>query len=242
MLAARAARPHHLDVEVLGADLDLHLVRLGHDADGRHRRVDAALRLGLGHPLDAVPAALEAEGLEDAVALDAERHFLVAAGLAFAGGDFVEAPALDAGVPGVHLVQAAGEQRGFVPAGAGADFDDDAVEVFERIDEQQVFEFQPEGVAARPEVGEFFLGHRAELGVGLFGENLLTAGDGRFEVLQFEVRLDEFRQRPVLFRGLRELDRVVDDGGVAEHLFDLAEPRELRFHRTHTRSPLHFGF
>ena len=59
-------------------------IRLGHHGDRARGRVDAALRLGLGHALHAVAARLELELRVHAVADDAHDHFLVAAEL---GGD-----------------------------------------------------------------------------------------------------------------------------------------------------------
>src|SRR5205085_10737440 len=82
VLAARAAGPHALPLDVGVLDLDLHLVRLGQHGDGGGRGVDAALRLGLGHALDAVAAALVAQVGVGVLAGDAEDHFLVAALLA----------------------------------------------------------------------------------------------------------------------------------------------------------------
>ena len=55
------ARPHDVDLQVLGPDHDVDLLGLGQDGDGGGRGVDPALGLGLGHALDAVAAALELE-------------------------------------------------------------------------------------------------------------------------------------------------------------------------------------
>ena len=71
-----------VDLEVVLVDLDVDLLRLGHDRDGRRRRVDAPLRLRLGHALHAVRAALELEDRVGAVALDRERDVLEAAAVA----------------------------------------------------------------------------------------------------------------------------------------------------------------
>ena len=62
-LAARAGRAVDVDLQVVRVDLDLDLLGLRHDGDGRRRGVDPSLRLGLGDALDAVRAALP---LEDA--------------------------------------------------------------------------------------------------------------------------------------------------------------------------------
>ena len=57
-LAAGAARPEHVDHEVVGIDLDVDLVGLGQDGDGRGTGVDPPLALGRGHPLHPVRPAL----------------------------------------------------------------------------------------------------------------------------------------------------------------------------------------
>ena len=71
-LAARARRAVDVDLQVLVVDRDLDLLGLGHHGDGRRRGVDPALRLGRGHALDAVRAALALEDGERAVALHRE--------------------------------------------------------------------------------------------------------------------------------------------------------------------------
>ena len=83
-----------------------------------------------GHALDAVAAALVPEVLVDA----RRRATLKTTSLNPPASPGLKAivldlPALGAGVAGVHLVQVAGEQGRLVAAGAGPDFDDQAVEV-----------------------------------------------------------------------------------------------------------------
>src|SRR6185295_11251272 len=55
-LPSGSARSHHVDLQILGIDVDLDVLDLGHHRDGRGRRVDAPLRLGRGHALHAVNA------------------------------------------------------------------------------------------------------------------------------------------------------------------------------------------
>ena len=80
VLAAGAGGAHRVHADVLGADLDVHLLRLRQHGDGGGRRVDAARRLGRRHALDAVPAGLVPQLGEDALARDAGDDFLEAAG------------------------------------------------------------------------------------------------------------------------------------------------------------------
>src|SRR5690606_5917908 len=64
-LAARPARAHDVDAQILVPDLDVDLFGLGHHGDRHGRGVDAALALGRGHALDAVDALLVLEPAED---------------------------------------------------------------------------------------------------------------------------------------------------------------------------------
>ena len=123
-LPAGPGRAIDVDLEVLRVDLDLDLLGLGQHRDGRGRRVDPALRLGLRHPLDAVGAALELEHRVGAVAADLERDLLEAADLGGRLREHLGGEAALLRVAGEHLVQVAREQRGLVAARAGADLDD----------------------------------------------------------------------------------------------------------------------
>src|SRR3712207_2469825 len=76
--ARKPRRSADVDLEVVGVDVDLDVLGLREDRDGGRRRVDAALRLRLGHPLHAVRAALELEHAERAIALDLDRERAVA--------------------------------------------------------------------------------------------------------------------------------------------------------------------
>ena len=80
------------------------------------------LRLGVGHALHPVHAGFEFQFGERAAALHLGDDFLEAAHGAFAGGDHLDLPALQGGKTLIHPEQVAGEQRGLVAAGAGADF------------------------------------------------------------------------------------------------------------------------
>ena len=118
-----------VDLQVVLVDLDLDLLGLGQHRDRRGRGVDPALRLGLGHALHAVGAALELEDRVGALALDREGHLLEAADL---GGRLRERLGREAallGVAGEHLVEVAGEQRRLVAPGPGADLDQDVLGV-----------------------------------------------------------------------------------------------------------------
>ena len=89
VLAAGALRSHGVDLEVVRLDLDVDVLDLGQHRDGRGRGVDAALRLGVGHALDAVHAGLELQPGERPAAPDLGDDFLEAAlGALGEGEDF----------------------------------------------------------------------------------------------------------------------------------------------------------
>ena len=128
-LAARAARAERVDAEILFVDLDVDLLGLGEHGDGGRGRVDAAAGLGVRHALHPVHAALVLQAAVGAAALDRGDDFLDAARAALAARHDLELPALALGVTAVHAEEIGGEERGFVAARAGADFENDVLVV-----------------------------------------------------------------------------------------------------------------
>ena len=105
-------------------DLDVDFFGFGQHGHRRGRGVDPAAGFGGRHALDAVHAALVLQPAVDVLALDERDDFLDAAAAGVAEVEDVDLPALALGVARVHAEQIAGEQRRFVAAGAGADFED----------------------------------------------------------------------------------------------------------------------
>ena len=91
--------------------------------------MDAPLRLGLGHPLHPVRAALVLEDRVGALALDREGHLLEAADLGAGLREHLGGEAALFGVTGEHLVEIAGEKRRLVTPGPGPDLDQDVLRV-----------------------------------------------------------------------------------------------------------------
>ena len=186
-LAAGPGRAVDVDLEVVLGDLDLDLLDLGHHGDGRRRGVDPPLRLGLGHALDAVGAALVLVDGERAVALDGEHDLLEPARLALVRREDLGLEAAALGVAGQHPEDVARPERGLVAADALADLDDHVLRVGRvALDERRLeLLLEPRHVAL--EIGR----HRGELGivlrVGEVGAGALP-GDGelvrRLELLQ----------------------------------------------------------
>src|SRR5207253_8393851 len=109
-------------------------------------------------------AGLELEAAVRALPRDPEDHLLVAALLGAARGHLLGLPAMALGIAEVHLVELAREQRGFFPALAGTDLDDDVL-VVERI--------------ARDELGPQLLGQPIDLergGALLFAREVAQVG------------------------------------------------------------------
>ena len=84
VLAAGAAAVEDVDAQVVLVDVDVDLLGLGQHGDRRRRGVDAALRLGRRHALDAVDAALVLQARVGALAVDLEDDLLEAADAALA--------------------------------------------------------------------------------------------------------------------------------------------------------------
>ena len=116
--------------------------------------MDPALRLGLGHPLDAVRTALELEHRVSAVALDRKRVRAVA------GRQQLDAEAPPLGVASQHPIQVPGPQPRLVAAGAGPDLDDHVLVVGGVVlDHRQAdlllqrLDPLPRGLEQRPQLG-----------------------------------------------------------------------------------------
>ena len=105
----------------------------------RSAGVDTARGLGLRHALDAVDAGLVFEARICPRALDDEADLLDAAQLRIVHVRDLQLPAAGLGVHGVHTVEAAREQRGFLPADAGAYLNDDVFPVVRVAGEHQEF-------------------------------------------------------------------------------------------------------
>ena len=132
---------------------DVDFVGFGQHGDGRGRGVDASARLGGGHALHAVHAALVFQLAVDALAFDVDDDFLDAALPGFAERHDLELPALPLGEARVHPIEIAGEERRLFAARAAADFDDDVLLVVGILGQEQHLELADQPIAARVEPG-----------------------------------------------------------------------------------------
>ena len=165
VLAAGALRAHGIDPQIVVLDVDIDVLDLRQHRHRRRRSVNAPLRLGVGHALHPVHAGLEFQLGERAAALHFGNDFLVAAHGAFAGGDHFDLPALQGGKALIHPEQVAGEQRGLVAAGAGADFQHDVAVVHGILGQQRDADLLRQLGAAFHQPLALGLGHAAHLGV-----------------------------------------------------------------------------
>ena len=127
VLAAGAAGAHGVDADVLGADVEVDVLRLRQHGDGGGRGVDAPARLGGGNALHAVDARLVLEAGKHALARDRRHDLLVAAEIVLRQADDLGLPAALLGIAAVHAEEVGREQRGLVAAGAGAHLQDGAL-------------------------------------------------------------------------------------------------------------------
>ena len=165
-------------------------------------------------------AGLELEPREDARARDARDDLLVAAVLARALAEHLDLPALALGVARVHAEQVAGEDRGFVAAGAGADLEEDVAVVARVLRDEQPRELERLGLEPGVHVLQFLLGERAHLGVGA-ARQLLRGGALRLEAAEgAEARRD--RLEPRVLHG-----QVAEAGAAADHLGVGEQPAHL---------------
>src|SRR6516162_11864219 len=89
--------------------------------------MDTSRGLGIGHALDAMDARLELQSREGSAPGNLRDDLLEAALGAFACRQQFGLPAAPRGIALIHAIEIAGEQRRLVAAGAGADFEDDAL-------------------------------------------------------------------------------------------------------------------
>ncbi len=127
--------------------------------------MDAPLRLGLGHPLHPVDAALVLQPAVDLVALDGGDHFFQPSDGRRAGREHFHFPALRLGEAGVHPEELLGEEGGLVAAGAGADLDQHVLFVVRVLGQEQQLQLLFELPFPLLEPGQLLVGQLLHLRV-----------------------------------------------------------------------------
>ena len=126
-----------VDLEVVGVDGDLDLVRLGQHGHGGRRGVDPPLGLGDRDPLHPVGAGLVLEAEVGVGALDQEDRLVHPVLVRGVLGEDLDLPLLGRGVAQVHVVEVAGEEVGLVAALGAPDLDDHVAPVVGVLGQQQ---------------------------------------------------------------------------------------------------------
>ena len=176
-------------------------------------------------------AAFVTQILKRFVALDAEDDFLEPALFAGAKRDLLDLPTFFTGVVGIHGVKIAGEDGGFVAAGAGADFDDDALVILAGA-EQQIFETFVQRFLARLQFADFLLGEGLHVGILLrIGDDRFGGGEffGDFDVV--EIGAHHFGEGAVFLAEPRVAGAVRDHLRIGEEPFQFRESRRRLFER-----------
>ena len=114
-----------VDLQILGIDGKLHLLRLRHHCHGSGGGLDTTGGLCLRHPLYPMSTSLKLQTGESSGTLHGGHGFLYAAQLRFVDGYHIQREALPLGVHGVHPQQVSGKQRAFLAADAGPDLQHD---------------------------------------------------------------------------------------------------------------------
>ncbi len=184
--------------------------------------MDTALGFGLRHALHAVRTGLELELGVDVVTLDAGDHFLEATVLALVGRQHLDPPALLLGITRIHAEQVAGEDRRLVATGAGADFQIDVAPVVGVLRQQHALQAVLQLDQRLTGLGDFLLGHLAQVRVAVLEQRL-----GTFEVGLHLAQLAEggdYRLDLGIFLGVRpKLALLGDHLGVAEQRREFLE-------------------
>ena len=124
VLAAGAGGAHRIDADILHVELHIDVFRLREHRHRRRRRMYPPARFRFRHALHPVYAAFVFHPTEHALAGNAGDDFAIAAEIALGHRVHIELPALDRGVALIHAEKIAGEQRRFLSARAGANFQD----------------------------------------------------------------------------------------------------------------------
>jgi len=125
--------------------------------------VDPPPCLGLGYPLHPVDAAFVFQAAVRAAARNKEADLPVAAELGLVDADHLGPIAFRRGVHGIHAVEAARKQGGFLPTRAGSDLHDHAAFIVRVTGQEPDFELLGKGLAPFPAFRKLLLGELPQL-------------------------------------------------------------------------------
>ncbi len=156
-------------------------------------------------------AAFVLHARKHALAFDDGDHFLQAADARLGGRQHFHLPALRFGIALVHAEDLGREQRGFVAAGAGADFQDDVLLVVGILGQQQDLQLFLDLRDALLQLAQFLLGIGEHFGIGLVRGQRFALLDAARQVFVLAILLDHGLQFAVRLGSLLIALRVGDD-------------------------------
>ncbi len=230
-----------IDPEVVGVDLQIHLVRLRQDRHRHRRGVDPSLRLGDRHPLDPVDAAFVFQPAEGALPRDQRDDLLESAHSAGGGAaHHLDFPAGGLRKAGIHSEEVLRKEARLITTCPGPDFKDNVLLVV-RIPRQQQ-DPQPfrERFQGFLQLGQFLPGKLPQLFVA-FPEKRLVLIDAASGFFVFPEGFDQWIEIGVLLGILLIDPGFADNGRVAQELFQIPvtgfDILQSRKHRNLFRNP-----
>ena len=165
VLAAGAGSAVCVDLQVLGVNGELHLLRLRQHRHGGGAGVDPAGGLRLRHPLDPVDAAFKFQPGPGALTLNEDAALFHAAQLRFIEVHDIQFPVPGLGVHGVHPQKGVGKQRPLLAADATPQLHDHVSAVAGVFGQQQSLQLLLQPLRFLPGGGVFLLGQFPEIRV-----------------------------------------------------------------------------
>ena len=234
-LAAAAAGAVDIHFDLVGLDVEFHILHFGDDSDGDGGGVDASLGFGGGDPLDPVGAGFVFELAVDSVPFDQDDELLVPPGAPFGGADDLHLPPLAFGEAQIHSKHIFDKKSALVSAGSRAKLQIDVFVVVGVFGDHQDFDCLLQLRKLRLQLRQLLLGQFAKLRIG---EHRFVLFDG---VADLQILPGFFHQRGdggLFLAQFRHSLDIRSDLGRAEQPVDLfvTVDKGLEFLFEHFRS------
>ena len=228
MLPARTACAEQILAVFIGRERHFHILRLRQHRHGGGRGVDPPFRLGVGHPLHAVAAALVLQLPVDRGPREPQHQFLEATQLRRAGVEHLDIPALFGAVAAIHLVEVADEERRLVAASASPQFHDAAGPVGVLVIGTEFEQFVPLLLAPLPQAGQFRLGQLLQVLI-VAGSHLDMLGNLALKRHELAILERQTRERAMLAGHCRQPRLIGEHHRINKGAFEFLEPGKLGF-------------
>ncbi len=172
VLAACAARPERIDLEIALVDIDLDIVDFGQHCDRRRAGMDPPLAFRRRNTLYAMNAALILQAGKGTMTFDLKDRLFEAAHARLVGADHLDFPALVFGVAGIHTEQVTGENTRLVAARPGTNLHDNILLIARVPGQQQQTHFFFDLLPVCLKCGKLFMRQRAHFLVITFDQCL----------------------------------------------------------------------